>query len=150
MMQTRPEEPPASVLTTARQVAVDTTTLLRTEAELARLETGANFRAAVSIAGRLGVGLLLVLALLFALFAGLVALAQAIGWIAALLTLSGATLVIALLLLGAARRGADRVTLLPERTLARVGGDLRAMADAIAPNRTQHEKETVDDPNDRA
>ncbi|MFQ3595107.1 MAG: phage holin family protein [Sphingomonadaceae bacterium] len=148
-MATRPEQPD-SVFTTARQVAADTTTLLRTEAELARLETRSNVRAALGIGARLGMGAGLIgLALLFLLLAGLVALAQAFGWLPALLAVAGLCLLLGFLLLGAARRGADALSLLPERTLARVGGDLRAVADAIAPQRRHGQEEEQHDTHGR-
>lgn len=119
---------------TARRVVADTSTLIRTEAALARLETGANVREAGGIAARGVAGLFLLgLGVLFLLLGGLVALAGAIGWLAALLVTAAGLGLAGGLLLAAARRGAGRLTLLPERALGRIAADLRAVSNRLHP-----------------
>ncbi len=125
---------PESIAATARRVVADASTLIRTEATLARLETGANVREAGGVAARALLGLFLLgLALLFLLLGGLVALAGAIGWLGALLLTAAALGLTGGLLLGAARRGAGTLSLLPERTLGRIAADLRALSDRLHP-----------------
>lgn len=131
-MATTPEDGiDDTLVATARRVVADTSTLLRAEASLARMETEANARAAAGVAARLAIGIgLLVIAVLFALMAGLVALALAFGWIESLLGLALLLAVAGGLLVVGGRRDARGLTLLPERTLGRMAGDLRAMSNA--------------------
>jgi hypothetical protein len=130
-----PDPPaPETIAATARRVVADTSTLIRTEATLARLETGANVREAGGIAARALLGMFLLgLALLFLLLGGLVALAGAIGWLAALLLTAGGLGVGGALLLAAARRGAGQLSLLPERALGRIAADLRTLSARLHP-----------------
>ena len=133
-MATRPEDGDDSVVATARRVVADTSLLLRSEAALARLETEANARALASVAARFGAGLgLVVIALLFLLSAGLVLLATAVGWVPALLGLALLLGAGGLLLLRSGQRDARGLQLLPERSLARLAADLRALSAAARP-----------------
>lgn len=132
--EARAEPEPLSA--TARRVVAETSTLIRTEAELARLETSANVREAGGVAMRAMAGLLfLALALVFLVLAALVALAATLGWPQALLVSAGLLGTGGALLLASARRGAGRLSLLPERTLARIAGDLRALSGRLHPGR---------------
>ncbi|WP_448582407.1 phage holin family protein [Thermaurantiacus sp.] len=125
---------PETLAATARRVVADASTLIRTEATLARLETGANVREASGVAARALLGLFLSgLGLLFLLLGGLVALAGVIGWLAALLGTAAALGVAGGLLLVAARRGAGQLSLLPERALGRIAADLRTLSARLHP-----------------
>lgn len=125
---------PETIMATARRVVADASSLIRTEATLARLETGANVREAGGLAARALLGLFLMgVALLFLLLAGLVALAGAIGWLGALLLTAGGLGLAGGLMLLAARRGAGRLSLLPERALGRIAADLRALSARLHP-----------------
>ncbi|MFN7173580.1 MAG: hypothetical protein ACK4MT_02575, partial [Thermaurantiacus tibetensis] len=75
------------------------------------------------------------LALVFLVLAALVALAATLGWPQALLGSAGLLGAGGALLLASARRGAGRLSLLPERTLARIAGDLRALSERLHPGR---------------
>lgn len=116
-------------MATTRRVVADASTLIRAEASLARLETEANAREAAGVAARLGAGVgMMVIAFLFLLSAGLVALAQAVGWVPALLGLAVVLGLAGALLFASGRRGAQGLSLLPERSLARIAADLNALS----------------------
>lgn len=118
-----------SLIQSARQVVADASTLVRTEAALARLETAENAAAAAGVVARLGLGtLFLVTAILFLVLAALVALAEALGWVPAFLILAGIQGVAGALLLGQGRQLASGLRLLPERTLGRISDDLAALS----------------------
>lgn len=145
-----PEAAPEPLVATARRVVAETSTLLRTEAELARLETSANVREAGGVAMRAMAGLLVLsLALVFLVLAALVALAAALGWLQALLVSAGLLGTGGALLLASARRGAGRLSLLPERTLGRIAADLRAVSERLHP-RQLHPAESEATAGDRA
>lgn len=125
---------PDSLGATARRVIADTSSLIRTEATLARLETGANVRKAGSVAARALAGTALMgLALLFLVLGALVALAGAIGWLGALLLTSGTLAALGGGLIAAARRSAGQLSLLPERALGRIAGDLAGLSARLHP-----------------
>jgi hypothetical protein len=124
---------PLSLAAAARRVVADASTLVRTEAALARMETEANLAAAGAAAGRIGLGLfLLLLALLFVILAGLTWLASAIGWLGALLAVAGVAGLGGAILYASGRAAARDVRILPERTLGRMNADLKALS-AMAP-----------------
>lgn len=125
-MAERPETPPEpSLIDSARQVVADASTLVRTEATLARLETAENAAAAAGVLARLGLGaIFLGTAIVFLLLAALVALSAVVGWVWAFLILAGIQGAAGLFLLGKGRQLASGLRLLPERTLKRLSDDL--------------------------
>lgn len=129
-MAERPEAPDEpSLLQSARRVVADASTLVRTEAALARLETTENAAAAAGVLARFGlVALFLGLSIMFVVLAALVALANAIGWIPAFLVLAAVQGAAGLLLLARTRRRAAGLNILPERTIGRISADLRALS----------------------
>lgn len=129
-MAERPEAPDEpSLLQSVRRVVADASTLVRTEAALARLETTENAAVAVGVLARFGlVGLFLGLSIMFVVLAALVALAGAIGWIPAFLVLAAVQAAAGLLLLAWTRRRAAGLSILPERTIDRISKDLKALS----------------------
>ncbi len=116
---------------TARRVLADATTLVRSEARLAGLETRDNLEDAGRAAARIAAGgLALGLGLVFLVSLGLVALAQAIGWVPALALAAAVHLVAGALLVAAGLRAARLVRLLPAGVLRRLERDLDRLAQA--------------------
>ncbi|WP_448578806.1 phage holin family protein [Thermaurantiacus sp.] len=129
-MAERPEAPDEpSLLQSARRVVAEASTLVRTEAALARLETTENASAAAGVLARFGlVVLFLGLSIMFLVLAALVALAGTIGWIPAFLLLAAVQGSAALLLLARTRRRMAGLSILPERTIGRISADLKALS----------------------
>lgn len=112
------------------QVAADAGGLVLDEARLARAETADNFTHLGRAVGLAATGgLLLALALVFAVSAAVVALAMALGLLAALLLVAIGALLLGWLLLAIGKRRVARAKLLPERTLSRIANDLARLAD---------------------
>lgn len=110
-------------------VAADVGGILRAEAVLGREEAAANARALAGSGLRLAAGLLMLsLMTTFGTVAIVVALADVIGLLWALLAVTALCLVAAIILIAAARRRFANASLLPDRSLARVSSDLERLS----------------------
>ena len=128
--------PPRSLVETWTEVFADAGGLVRAEAALARAETEQNLRtlgreSAKVIAG----GMLALMALVFLTIAAVVALAEFIGLLLALLVVAVLCMGGAWLLIANGLDGVSGQPILPDRTLRRMSRDLGVMADrAPAPD----------------
>lgn len=121
--------PRQSVPNMLADVVADIGGIVRAEVQLGRDETVANARALVGATVQFAAGLLmLALAATFATVALVVALANAIGLLWALLSVTALCVLLAAGLVVAARRGFASGHLLPEKSLHRVADDLDRLA----------------------
>jgi uncharacterized membrane protein YqjE len=119
------EAPRRSILGTWAEVVADAGSLLRTEAALARLETADNLKGAGRNALKMGAGLLLLaIAVIFLAVSAVVALAAVIGLGWALLAVALVNAAAGGWLMWQAQAGLADISLLPERTMARLSHDL--------------------------
>ncbi len=122
------EAPRRTILGTWTEVIADAGGILRAEAALARLETADNLKGAGRNALKMGAGLLLLtIAVIFLAVGAVVALAAVIGLGWALLAVALVNAAAGALLLWQGQAGLARVSLLPERTMARLTGDLERL-----------------------
>jgi hypothetical protein len=136
--------PRRSILGTWTEVVQDAGGILRAEAALARIETADNLKGAGRNALKLGAGLLLLaIAVIFLAVGVVVALAALIGLGWALLVVALVNAAAGGLLMWQGQAGLARVSLLPERAMARLSGDLERLgerAEGRRPDRAEAER----------
>lgn len=110
------------------EVANDAQMLVRSETKLTRDEIGANVKSYAISIGLVAVGAgLAALAVVFLLVAAVVALAQLIGILWALLVLGGGCLLVAAVLILVARAILARTSLLPKKSIDRISTNISQM-----------------------
>lgn len=137
--------PRQSIPNMLADVIADIGGIVRAEVQLGRDETVANARAFAGATVQFAGGLLmLALAVTFGTVALVVALANAIGLLWALLSVTALCLLLAVILVAVARRNFASRRLIPEKTLHRVADDLDRLAQRTsdpAPLAPKKEKE---------
>ena len=119
-----------SIVETWTEVVADAGGLVRAEAALARAETERNIRLIGRESAKILVGgMLALMALVFLTIAAVVALAEFIGLLPALLVVAGFSLGAGWLLISRGLEGVSGQSILPERVLKRMGRDLDRLAD---------------------